>query len=68
MGGEELIKDENICDGYLLQCPVCGGKTRTKVKPDTILVNFPLFCPKCKRETLVNVENLKISVIKVPAA
>ena len=37
-------------------CPVCGGKTREKVRPDTILVNFPLFCPKCKHETIIHVK------------
>ncbi|MZJ17837.1 hypothetical protein GT577_17445, partial [Enterococcus durans] len=26
-------------------CPICGNKTRTKIRPDTILENFPLFCP-----------------------
>ena len=53
---------------HLLLCPVCRGKTRTKVKTDTILINFPLFCPKCKQETLVNVRKQKIKLIKVPAA
>jgi hypothetical protein len=37
--------------GFLL-CPVCGGKTKTKVIPGiTRLHRFPLFCPWCKRET-----------------
>ena len=53
---------------HLLPCPVCKGKTRTKVNWDTILLNFPLFCPKCKQETLVNVRQQEISIIKVPAA
>ncbi len=26
-------------------CPICNNKTRTKVREDTELVNFPLFCP-----------------------
>ena len=33
-----------------LLCPVCGNKTRLKVRTDTELVNFPLYCPKCKQE------------------
>ena len=44
-------------------CPVCGGKTRVKVYADTLLVHFPLFCPKCKKETLINVSHLNISTI-----
>ena len=33
-------------------CPICQNKTRLKIREDTILVNFPLYCPKCKQETL----------------
>lgn len=43
-----------------VHCPVCRGKTRTKVYEDTVLVNFPLYCPKCKREMQVNVANLRM--------
>ena len=49
-------------------CPICNGKTRIKIRKDTELKNFPLFCPKCKNETLVNIEKLKITVIKEPDA
>lgn len=45
-------------------CPVCGNKTRNKVRQDTVLKQFPLFCPKCKKETLINVENFKLKVVK----
>lgn len=48
-----------------LLCPVCGNKTRLKVRQDTELVNFPLYCPKCKQETLVNVKNTQLSVIRL---
>ncbi len=48
---------------YWLPCPVCKGKTRTMVHDDTVLVNFPLFCPKCKAVTRVNYvkENMLLS-------
>ncbi len=49
-------------------CPVCGNKTRVKVRDDTVLENFPLFCPKCKQEMLINVSQLNISLIKEPDA
>ncbi|MBR5571887.1 MAG: cysteine-rich KTR domain-containing protein [Oscillospiraceae bacterium] len=49
-------------------CPVCGNKTRTMVRADTVLQNFPLYCPKCKQETLVNVQKLNTSVITEPDA
>lgn len=38
-----------------IYCPICGGKTRTKVYEDTVLVRFPLYCPKCKKEIRVDV-------------
>ncbi|WP_373128013.1 cysteine-rich KTR domain-containing protein [Dielma fastidiosa] len=45
-------------------CPVCGNKTRLRIRGDTKLKNFPLLCPKCKQETLINVKQLNMSVIK----
>lgn len=48
-----------------LLCPVCGNKTRLKVRQDTELINFPLYCPKCKQETLVNIKNTQLSVIRL---
>lgn len=47
-----------------LFCPVCKGKTRDRIRADTVLLNYPLYCPKCKRETLINVQNLKIATIE----
>ena len=49
-----------------IHCPICGNKTRNKVREDTDLKNFPLYCPKCKQETLVEVANMKITVITEP--
>ena len=51
-----------------LLCPVCGSKTRIKLRPDTVLENFPLFCPKCKKESLITVKNLYTKVITEPDA
>ena len=49
-------------------CPNCNQKTRLKIRVDTIIEHLPLFCPKCKHETLINVENNKITVITEPDA
>ncbi|MFR0902022.1 MAG: cysteine-rich KTR domain-containing protein [Anaerobutyricum sp.] len=51
-----------------IRCPICSSKTRIKLREDTELKNFPLFCPKCKQETLINVKQLNMSVIKEPDA
>lgn len=45
-------------------CPVCGNKTRDRIREDTVLKNYPLYCPKCKQETLINAKELQITVIQ----
>jgi hypothetical protein len=41
-------------NGFLL-CPECAKKTKTKVIPNvTKIRDFPLYCPWCKRETIIN--------------
>ncbi|MEY8392599.1 conjugal transfer protein [Lachnospiraceae bacterium] len=47
-----------------VHCPVCRNKTRLQIRENTELKNFPLYCPKCRQATLIEAENLKISVIK----
>ena len=51
-----------------LLCPICKNKTRIKVREDTELIKFPLYCPKCKQEKLINVKQLDIFVINEPDA
>lgn len=29
-----------------IMCPVCGSKTRLRIRYDTVLERFPLYCPK----------------------
>ena len=38
-----------------VHCPICNGKTRTRVYENTVLLNFPLYSPKCKKEIRINV-------------
>ena len=45
-----------------IRCPI------DKIREDTILKNFPLFCPKCKSECLIDIEQFHITVIKAPDA
>ena len=49
-------------------CPICKNKTRLKIRRDTVLKNYPLFCPKCKQESLIDAEAMKVSVVKEPDA
>ena len=49
-----------------IHCPVCENKTRDRIREDTVLKNYPLYCPKCKQETLIEVTDLQITVITEP--
>ena len=49
-------------------CPVCGAKTRLRLLQRTVLRDFPLFCPKCRRECLINAKNFQIELIDQPDA
>ena len=57
-----------MISGEWIYCPLCSNKTRLKIRKDTIMEKFPLYCPKCKQEMLINVKELHISVIKEPDA
>lgn len=68
--GDEMNKnavftaDEN---GWI-RCPICGSRTRTKIQAETVLKNFPIFCPKCKYESLIDAEQLNIRLSVEPDA
>ena len=47
-----------------IYCLVCESKTRLQIRLDTELKNFPLYCPKCKQENLIDVKELQITVIE----
>ena len=49
-------------------CPLCNNKTRLQIREDTELIHIPLYCPKCKQESLINLKQQKLSVIKEPDA
>ncbi|MDE1548698.1 cysteine-rich KTR domain-containing protein [Jeotgalibaca caeni] len=55
-------------EAHWIFCPLCGGKTRLKIREDTVLKNLPIYCPKCKQETLVSVKSLDLSIIEEPDA
>ena len=44
----------SLLDTHWILCPVCRGKTRTQIREDTVPENFPLFCPKCRQESIIN--------------
>uniref|UniRef100_UPI004027030C cysteine-rich KTR domain-containing protein n=1 Tax=Faecousia sp. TaxID=2952921 RepID=UPI004027030C len=59
-----------MCEGtgesQWIYCPICESKTRTKVCTNTVMFNFPLFCPKCKKEITIDVMQMKMAIRKKP--
>ena len=51
-----------MLEKYWIKCPICNGKSRVQVFYNTVLRNFPLFCPKCKLTHIVDVEKLEIII------
>lgn len=41
-----------------IHCPVCGNKTLDRIHEDIVLINYPLYFPKCKRESLIQEEDI----------
>ncbi len=69
--GRKKRKPSTVEDNMKIEwilCPFCGSKTRLKIRDDTVLENFPLYCPKCKHETLIAVRQLNLSIIQEPDA
>jgi hypothetical protein len=48
-------------------CPRCEHKTKVWIRPDTLMLNFPLYCSYCRTETLINIKDLHIHVIEPDA-
>lgn len=59
---DKMNKEPN--ESRWICCPICGGKSRTKVYRDTAMFNFPLYCPKCKKEIKIDVMQLKMAISK----
>jgi len=62
------MREGKAMESKWILCPICNNKTRNKIRMDTVLKNYPLYCPKCKKECLIDAEKLKISIIKEPDA
>ena len=62
------LEEQNVCENQnesrWVPCPICDGRTKTKVYEDTVLVKFPLYCPKCKKEVRIDVVQFKMVMSK----
>lgn len=52
-----MLDEEGKC--WVL-CPYCGAKTRLQLLRETELKALPLFCPKCRQESVINAKNFII--------
>ena len=57
------MQDESMRQEWV-HCPVCGNKTILRLREDTVLTHFPLFCPKCKKESLIDAKEYIVKEIK----
>lgn len=39
-----------------IYCPVCNSKTRIKIRKETVAENLPVFCPKCKIQSIIDIK------------
>ena len=67
-GFPECTNTKPITEDTGAACPVCGAKTRLRLLRRTILQEFPLFCPKCRRESIINARNFQIEEVNQPDA
>ena len=67
MNDERLKGQEKLRREWIL-CPICGQKTRDRIRQDTVLINYPLYCPKCRQENLIQAKDLNITIITEPDA
>lgn len=59
-----MQKTEAFCvdESGWIHCPKCKCRTRTKIRKETIVKYFPIFCPKCKNESLIDIVDLNIKL------
>ena len=65
---QKAVKVMHEPDKKWVLCPVCGAKTRLRLLQKTVLEDFPLFCPKCRQERIINARNFQIEIIDQPDA
>lgn len=53
-----------MSDMEWLRCPIYGNKTRLKILKNAELRNFPSYCPKCRQDTLINIKQQNVSIVR----
>lgn len=63
-----MVQNFKVDEGGWICCPTCSGRTRTKIRSETYVRNFPIYCPRCKQEYLIDAEQLRINLSGKPDA
>ena len=53
-----MIKDSNLAQR--IRCPECKRTTRLRYYENTVILRFPLYCSKCKKEIRIDLVDNKI--------
>lgn len=48
---------------YWYKCPQCGFPKMLKYRDDTKIVNFPGYCKKCKKESIITIIEPKSRIV-----
>lgn len=48
--------------------PYLRRKNAARLLQRTVLLDFPLFCPKCRHESIINARNFQIEKVNQPDA
>ena len=62
MAGRAFIKMQK--EIQWIMCPSCGEKTKVKLQESTVMKNFLLYCHRCKREFIVDVQNFIVTIVE----
>ncbi|MCI9485590.1 MAG: conjugal transfer protein [Lachnospiraceae bacterium] len=49
---------------WIISAPSAAEKHTIKYGKIPVLINYPLYCPKCRQETLVDAKDFQITVIQ----
>ena len=54
------MRETEFPKSYWVKCPTCKERTRTKIYEDSLLIHFPLYFRRCKKEIVVDIIHCKI--------
>jgi len=57
--GEIMPREEWI------SCPSCNGARVLKVRDDTVVHNLPIYCKKCRKESIISITSKDITIRKI---